>query len=270
MERVRFKGRWVLVTGASGGLGQELARRLAYDHGANLIVTARREARLQDLKVELESRAGIEVRVRACDLAKLADVDALLEEATRGPKLYAAILNAGVTHFGVHEALGWSDFEAMLHTNVTSVVRATNALVPHLEAHPGGALMLVSSMAGMMPIPYQTAYSATKAFLVHFGVGLANELAGRSVSITTFTPGGIATEMTSGSAFHTLRGWLAPPDRVAREALDAMIAREHLHVPGWPNRLAAAASGALPNFVGRRLAAAYRKALVASGHVARS
>jgi uncharacterized protein len=266
MERMQFRGRWVLITGASSGLGREFARRLACDHGANLVVVARRSDRLQELKIELESRAGVEVRPLVGDLANLADVDAILAQATTGAPLYGAILNAGVTYLGAHEALPWAQFASMLHTNVTSVVRMTNDLVPRLEAFPGGGLMLVSSMAGLMPIPYQTTYSATKAFLVHFGSGLAQELRGRAVSITTFAPGGIATEMTAGEGFRPLRRWLVPVESAAKEGIKAMVQRKTLHVPGWSNRLAVAVRATLPGeFVTRRLGAAYRKALVETG-----
>jgi short-subunit dehydrogenase len=70
--------------------------------------------------------------------------------------------------------------------------------------------MLVASLAGLTPVPYQTAYSSTKAFLVHFGCGLWHELQGRNVSITTYAPGGIETAMTAGASFGGLRKWLVP------------------------------------------------------------
>jgi short-subunit dehydrogenase len=265
MERVDFRNRWVLVTGASSGLGRELARRLAFDHGANLVVVARRSDRLEELKTELESSARVTVRPVVADLSNLAGVDAVVTRATAGIQLYAAILNAGVTHFGPHQSLAWSQFESMLHTNVTSVVRLTNDLLPRLEAYPGGALMIVSSMAGLVPVPYQTAYSATKAFLVNFTAGLTQELRGRPVSITTYAPGGIATEMTAGESFRPLRRWLIPVEAAAKDALKAMRERKGLHVPGWTNRLAVVASALPGDFVARRLAAAYGKALAESG-----
>ena len=115
----------------------------------------------------------------------------------------------GVTHFGLHSDLDWDAFRQMLDTNVTSVVRMTNGLLPLLEQTSGG-LLLVSSMAGIFPVPFQTAYSATKAFLVHFGCGLCHEYQGRSVSITTYTPGGVVSEMTAGESFTPLRRWLMP------------------------------------------------------------
>src|SRR3954470_226033 len=179
MNPMELRGRWVLVTGASSGLGREMAKILAVTYGAHLVISARREDRLNELKAELEKSGGAKVEICVADLSKLADVDRLIETATRGRALFGAILNAGVTHFGDYAALPWDDFRTMLDTNVTATVRMATAFVPVLEAN-GGGLMIVSSMAGIFPVPYQTHYSATKAFLVHYGVGLWHVLEERT------------------------------------------------------------------------------------------
>src|SRR6476646_6971286 len=147
MKQLRLKNRWVLVTGASSGLGQEMARQLAYEHQANLIVTARRADKLEQLKTELEAGAGIQVKVIVADLSVIADADRLVAESIAGGNLYGAILNAGITYFGRHTQLPWATFESLLQTNVIGVVRTANALVKYFE-QPGteGGLMLVSSM----------------------------------------------------------------------------------------------------------------------------
>lgn len=149
----------------------------------------------------------------------------------------------------------------MLDTNVTSVVRMTNALLPLLEQSNGG-LMLVASLAGVLPVPFQTAYFATKAFLVHFGCGLFHEYQGRSVSITTYTPGGVVSEMTDGERFTPLRRWLMPTDFAAREGISALRRRRYLYVPGATNRMASAFVRMLPRqFATSMLGDQYRKAL---------
>src|SRR5512146_107114 len=145
MNPMELRGRWVLVTGASSGLGREMAKILAVTYGANLLIAARREDRLLELKAELEKSAGVKVEVCVADLAKLEDVDRLIDVATRGRQLYGAILNAGVTHFGPYAELSWDSFRTMLDTNVTATVRMATAFVPALEAQ-GGGLMIVSSM----------------------------------------------------------------------------------------------------------------------------
>jgi short-subunit dehydrogenase len=263
MKPLDFKKRWVLVTGASSGLGREMASVLARDYGANLVIVARREERLKALSAELSTRHGVEVKVVAADLGRDGEAARVFEEASKGDGLYGAILNAGITHFGNWDELSWEGYQQMHAVNVTSVVRLTTLLLPHLEqtGHQGG-VMLVSSMAGLMPIPYQTAYSATKAFLVNFGCGLHHEMAPRGVSVTTFVPGGIKTEMTEGNKFNDLRGWLMPVDRCAREAVRAFKDRAYLHSPGLVYRVGSVVTRLLPQrfFVGK-VAEQYRKSL---------
>lgn len=266
MQKMNFRGQWVLVTGASSGLGREIARNLARTHGANLVVVARRADRLEELRREAEAETGVRVLCLPADLSDLADVERLIGQIKDGPQIYAAILNAGVTHFGAHHELEWTAFQRMLNTNVTSVVRLATELVPYIErGAPGGGLMFVSSMAGIFPVPYQTAYSGTKAFMVHYACGLCHELQGRDVSITTYAPGGIVTEMTGGERFVPLRRFLMPVEHAAREGLDAFARRQYLHVPGLSNRLGAQFARLLPRrLVDGWVAGAYRKALASS------
>jgi len=260
MKPMEFRNRWLLVTGASSGLGREMAKILATEYGANLIVVARRQERLDSLKAEIAKVSSAQVVTVRADLSRIEDTDRVVEEASRY-SLYGAVLNAGVTHFGQHSDLGWDAFRQMLDTNVTSVVRMTNALLPLLEKTNGG-LMLVSSMAGIHPVPYQTAYSATKAFLVHFGVGLFHEYKGRSVSITTYAPSGVVSEMTDGESFTPLRRWLMPTEQAAREGVEALKLRKYLHVPGLANRVGGAFVRMLPSkFTTGIVGAQYRNAL---------
>jgi hypothetical protein len=263
MKPMELRSRWVLVTGASSGLGWAMAGILAREYGANLVLVARRKERLRELSDELRADTGVDVLTIAADLSRVDEVDRVVEEATRERELYAAILNAGVTHFGHHHELTWENFETMLATNVTGVVRFATQLVPYFEeAQHGGGLLFVSSLAGITPVPYQTAYSGTKAFLVNYGLSLHHELEGRNVSVTVFVPGGIRTEMTAGERFGPLRGWLMPVDKCAREALRGFVARRYLHAPGLSNRVSAVAARMLPTrLVAGRVGAAYRNAL---------
>lgn len=258
-----FRGRWVLVTGASSGLGEAIARELAHKHGANLIIVARRAERLEALKKELEAATGVSVHPIETDLADIEQVDRMVREATEGRALYAAILNAGVTHFGNWDELNWEAFLRMQAVNNTSVVRMTTQLLPYLEQQgQEGGLLLVASMAGVTPLPYQAAYSATKAFLVHFGASLHHEMWPRSVSVSTFVPGGIDTEMTSGNRFNSLRGWMMPAQECAREAIDALQKRRYVHAPGLLYRWGGALTRLLPQrFFTAQVAAQYRRSL---------
>jgi len=261
MNSMELRGRWVLVTGASSGLGREMAKILAVKYGAHLVIVARREDRLLELKAELERDAGVKVEVCVADLSNLADVDRVIEFASLRHALFGAILNAGVTHFGPYEDLGWESFRTMLDTNVTATVRMATAFIPHLEAQ-GGGIMIVSSMAGIHPVPFQTHYSATKAFLVHFGVGLWHELSGRNVSVTTYAPSGVISEMTAGESFNPLRRWLMPVEQAASEGVEAFRTRKYLHISGFANRVGSVFARMLPQRLTTTLVAAqYRSAL---------
>ncbi|MEP7051744.1 MAG: SDR family NAD(P)-dependent oxidoreductase [Pseudomonadota bacterium] len=261
-----FRGRWVLVTGASAGLGREFARQLAHEHGANLIVLARRKERLEELRTELEQSAGVRVIPLVADLSQSSDVTRVLAEIVNGPPVYAAILNAAVTHFGPQALLPSDTFDAMLSTNVTSVVRFADALVPHIiSKQPGGGILFVASMAGLQPVPYQSAYSGTKAFMIHFACGLWHELRKQPISITSFAPGGIDTEMTAGESFVPLKGFLVSAEQCAREGLNAFRRRDYLYVNGFSNRFGAGLGKLLPRrFVTGLVARTYRRALEAS------
>ncbi|MFO0599533.1 MAG: SDR family NAD(P)-dependent oxidoreductase [Myxococcaceae bacterium] len=256
---MNVKGQWVWITGASSGLGHELARQLA-KKGANLVVTARRLERLEALKKELEA-LGVQVKPLAADLSRAEDVERAVAEVKKTP-VSMAVLNAAVTHFGHHHELEWKAFEAMIHTNVVATSRLTHELVRHFRAGTGGRVMLVTSMTGLIPVPFQSAYSGTKAYLTAFGTALAHELQGTNTSVTVFAPGGIVTEMTQGENFGPLRGWLAPVDAVAREAVEALEERPVLRVAGFTNRFGLFLYRLVPRnlFIGQT-ARVYRKAL---------
>lgn len=263
MPPMQFNRQWILVTGASSGLGLEMARQLAREHKANLVLVARREDRLHALAQELESSFGVQARVIASDLQQAGAARELFERATETGPLYGAILNAGVTHFGDWDEQSWEGFERMQAVNVTSVVELSRLLLPHFEEQrTQGGLMLVSSMAGLTPTAYQTAYSATKAFLVHFGCGLHHEMKSRGVSVTTFCPGGIDTEMTSGARFNELRGWLMPVEKCAAEALKSYRARQYVGAPGFFNKVSNLVSRLAPQrLLHGQIAVQYRRSL---------
>ncbi len=266
MSKLQFKNKWVLVTGASSGLGEEMARQLAYQHRANLILLARRKDRLEVLKAELEKEANVVVKIIVADLSKLEDVDRAIDQILGNGQLYGAILNAGVTYFGRHADLSWEQFETMLQTNVISVVRMTNRLVDYFETtgHEGGVL-IVSSMAAIFPVSYQSAYSATKAFIMSFARALMHEVRNPSFSLTVYAPGGIVTEMTAGENFHDLQGWLMSVKQAAQEGIYAFKSRKSTHIPGVMNRIGSFFLRLLPQkTITARMAKIYERALTKS------
>lgn len=267
MPNMDFRSRWVVVTGASSGLGREIARHLARDHGANLIIAARRLERLEELARELEAEAGVEVVCAQTDLSRAEDVEELFRVATDGREVYAVILNAGITCFGEHRSLEWEDLQRMLSINVMSTMRLVGLFVPHLiEAGRSGGILLVSSMAGLVPVPYQAAYSGTKGFLINFGRCLWHELRAENVTVSTFVPGGIQTELLDihGLSKHFKRSnpMVMAADVCAREAVRALQRRRYMHVPGLVNRVSLLLADLMPRRLSTSvIGAEYKKAL---------
>lgn len=266
---MNFRNRWVLVTGASSGLGRELARDLAIRHKANVVVVARRLGRLEELAAQLRQEAGVEVLPLAADLSIESEVENLFAQATDGRDIYGVVLNAGVTHFGEQTNLEWSRFKTMLATNVTSLVHLVHLFLPYLiSKQQEGGIMLVSSLASLVPVPFQSAYSGTKGFVTNFGQGLWHETRDQPISVTTFVPGGISTEMVDSSGlskyFKSDGPGMMAADVCAQKAVDGFAARKYICVPGAMNRLALFMSSFLPRkTLSGMLGSEYRKALAA-------
>ncbi|MBK9072087.1 MAG: SDR family NAD(P)-dependent oxidoreductase [Myxococcales bacterium] len=246
MKQLALQQQWVLVTGASAGLGRAVASELARHHRANLLLVARRGDLLQQCAAELTTQFQVGVEVLVADLANEADVAQVAARAKqRG--VTAAVLNAGMTKMGGHEVLPFADFKHMLALNVTGTVQLASELVPHFRAQGGdGALLLVSSIAGLIPLPYQAAYAATKAFLISFGASLGEELAGSNVSVTVFAPGGIDTDLVKGAGMSVGGPWLASAKQSAADLVDALVKRRGLVVPGLVQRLGVWSTRLLP------------------------
>lgn len=263
MKYLDFKGKWVLITGASSGLGEEMARQLAYEHGANLILLARRRERLEQLQELIEGETNSKVDVIVADLSRSEEVEALLLPILDKRNVYAAVLNAGITYLGKHLELSNERFNQLVQTNIVSVTYMTTLLARYFEERQAvGGMMIVSSMAAIFPTPFQAAYAGTKAYLLNFASALSQELANKQFSITVFMPGGIATEMTAGNGFNELRGYLMPVQQVAKEGLAALKKRRPTYIPGFLNRISSKLSFLLrKEFIIKQTGKTYKKSL---------
>lgn len=258
-----LKDKTILVTGASSGLGYEMAYQLATKHEADVIIVARREGNLLELKAKIEKVSDRKVHVVAADLSKEADLDKVSAYCLAEPSFMGAILNAGITHFGAHEELEWSYFERMVSVNIMGVVRLTNTFVKHFEAsNTASRLMIVSSMASLYPVPYQTAYSGTKGFLTNFANALSQEINNKQFKVSAFCPGGIKTEMTGGDDFSSLSNFLEPVEKVAASGINGFLKGKVTFVPGLLNNLSTTFLKLLPrDFILKQTGKIYRKAL---------
>ncbi len=247
------RGHWVVVTGASSGLGREMATQLVKEHGANVVAVARRRDRLEALAQELHD-GTTRVHPIVADLAKSADVARVFSEAVAVGEVRGAVLNAGVTYYGHTLDQDMPSFDNLLATNVTALVHLCQSFSKYfVHKKNSGGVLLISSMAGFAPLPYQAAYAATKAFVTSYGRSLAYELKGKGPSVSVFAPGGIATEMLELSGlsrkFSAGDVGIMSADECARIALEGFKKRRVLTVPGASNKLMAAGMKLAPNGV---------------------
>jgi short-subunit dehydrogenase len=248
-----------LVTGASSGIGREIARQLAAD-ATNLVVVARDRERLTELAAELTAAyGGVAVEVLAADLtdpAQLAGVEARVADPLRPVDL--VVNNAGFATYGSFAELDLEAQHREIALNVTALVRLTHAALRGMLARGGGAVLNIASTAGLQATPGNATYGATKAFVASFGESLAGEVAGTGVSVTTVLPGYTRTEFHQRAGVGGRRvpdvAWMSAAD-VAAKALAAARAGKPWLVPGAVNKVLIAAAGPLPRGFKRRMAA---------------
>ena len=227
-------GPWALVTGASSGIGEQFARRLARA-GFNLVLIARRAQRLSLLEAELRARHRIDIEVLAEDLADRGGIDRVICAAL-GRDLGLVASNAGFGLKGPFERSPRASLEAMLDTNVRAPLLLLHALMPRLLQRGRGGIILTGSIEGEAPFPWSSAYAASKAFIHSLGLGLSGELSGTGIDLLVLEPGPTDTEALTLQGFSkaTMRGLMSPAE-VAKQAL-AQIGRAPLHIPGKENR----------------------------------
>ncbi|MCL2012157.1 MAG: SDR family NAD(P)-dependent oxidoreductase [Cystobacterineae bacterium] len=245
-----LKGTWTLVTGASAGLGRAMARIIAGTYGGNLLLVARRKERLEELATQLQTKYNVWAKALPADLSTPEGVEACFRAACAQKGFSTAILNAGITYWGRVQEQSTENLNSMLSTNVLAPAQLALRFAQHFARHGGGRLLLVSSVAGFAPMPMQSSYGATKAFLTSFGQGLRHEFRKDKVHITIFAPGGIDTELLAlsglGQKFKPGSTGIMRAPLCAHLALKGLLANKGLVVPGLSNRLLAFAMRHFP------------------------
>lgn len=225
----------VLITGASSGIGHELARVFAaHDH--DLIITARREDRLEHLARHLGAR--VKVTVMPADLGKAKGATRLLARlADDGHRVDILVNNAGVMTTGAFQDLGSAEVRSLLQLNVRALTDLTFGVLPDMLERGHGRILNVASVAGFQGLPGMALYSASKAYVLALTEGLAEDLRGTGVTATALCPGLTRTEMTRDFDDRlALAGPLvARAEDVAVEGYRACMAGEAVRVPGLMN-----------------------------------
>ncbi len=235
---------YTLVTGASEGIGKDLARLAARD-GRNVILSARSRDKLEALATELRKDHGIEAVVIAADLSSLEESERLWSEATDKRIVDVLVNNAGLGRNGAFADGGWDREFSSIQVNILAVTDLMKRAVPHMKAHGAGRILNVASVAGFVPGPGMAVYHATKAYVLSLSEAVAEELRGTDITVTVLCPGATKTEFFTAGDMHDVRliksGMLATAKDVAEAGWTAMRVGKRIMVPGVINKITALA-----------------------------
>ena len=230
-----------LITGASAGIGAALADVFSRERH-DLILTARRGDKLDELAARLRERDGVETHVISADLAAGGGARSLFDEVgTRGLEVEFLVNNAGFGTFGPFAETGVEQSMNLLRLNVGAVTELTALFVPAMVARGSGRVLNVSSLAAFQPGPLMATYYASKAYVLHFSEALAEELEGSGVTVTTLCPGPVRTEFQDVADMHE-SGLVAGKRLISVEAVaDAgyrgMMQGKTIVIPGTAGKL---------------------------------
>ncbi len=241
---------FALVTGASKGIGKEIALQLAAQ-GWSLLLVARSSDLLESLKQEVETQHKVVVEIFAADLAQPEVPAHLLAFCTaKGLAIQILVNNAGFGVWDKFENADLAELEGMNALNVSALVRMCHLFIPLLRQQPKSYLLNVSSLGAYQPIPYMALYGAGKAYVRSFSYALRDELRDSPISVTCLSPGGVHTAFPdrAGSQLVVERNgrMVMAADRCARITLSAMFRGKAEVIPGWYNVLAMAFTKLLP------------------------
>jgi len=237
----RFAGRTAVLTGAASGIGEQLAYGLAA-HGSHLVLVDVDETRLKPVVDRIRAaHPGLDVKPIVADLADRSAVDGVATQVSaEHTSIGLLINNAGIALGGRFDQITVAEFEAVMNVNFRAPMLLTHALLPTLTAEPGGHLVNISSLFGLIAPPGQSAYSASKFALRGLSQVLQSELLDSGVGVTTVHPGGIRTRIAESARMGSgvpladieegrqrINSVLTyPPEKAARQILDGVARRK--------------------------------------------
>ncbi len=232
---------YVLITGASEGMGHEFAKLFARD-GYPLVLVARNKIRLDELATELSTAYRIDVRTISKDLSLPAAAEEL-KAAVEDQKIIIEILvnNAGVGVHGLFRHADWKVTEGMLDLNMITLTHLTHLFLPEMLRRGCGRILNVASTAAFQPGPFMACYFASKAYVLSFTEAIAEELSGTGVTVTAFCPGPTRTQFQKRSNTESIREntFVMEAAPAAEAAYRGLMNGHHLVIPGFTNKLLA-------------------------------
>lgn len=235
------RGRTALITGASGGIGEELARVFAARR-FDLVLVARSEEKLRALGAELAERHGVRTETIVADLAEPHGPAALVEEVERrGLAIDVLVNNAGFAMYGEFKDLDIDTTLGLLRLNIVALTELTRRLLPAMVGRRRGKVLNVASTAAFMPGPLMAIYYASKAYVLNFSEALNEELRGSGVTVTALCPGATTSGFQARAGMEEsklVRGRaLMDATTVAQEGYRGLMRGRPVVIPGLQNRL---------------------------------
>src|SRR5713226_2146200 len=250
-----WRGKWALITGASAGIGGALAEELA-SGGTNLVLTARRKDRLEELARRLTANFKVSAEVFVADLADSNAPDKIFAfTKEKGFEMDLLINNAGFGQYGEFTSVETQRLLDMVQVNCHAVVHLTRLYLPQMVARRRGDLLILASTASFQAVPYISTYAATKAFDLLFAEGLAEEMKPYGIRVCALCPGSTESE------FHVVAGQdkfirkAETAEKVARTGLKALAAGKSYVISGLGNYLGAHGERLVPRRFVTRVAA---------------
>jgi short-subunit dehydrogenase len=247
---------WAIVTGASGGMGAVFAKALA-ERGYSVLAVARQAEPLAKISDELK-RQGRVVQTVSADLASAEGIKTVVDRARALGDIELLVNNAGLSTSGYFLDQSADKEIQSIRVNVEALYTLTREFVPGMVERRRGGVLNIASMVAFQAIPYWTTYTATKAFVLAFGEGLAYELRNTGVRVVTVCPGFTKTRLYADSGVPGIAGRILPfatPEEVVRVALTAYDAGQVVRVVGLTNRLLTLSGALTPRFILRWLMA---------------
>lgn len=196
-EKMDIKGKVIIITGASSGIGEATALKLSKE-GAKVVLTARRKEKLEELKKKIEDQGG-EALIVTGDVTKKSDYEELVKKTLEELKTIDALINnAGLMPLSFVEKLKTDEWEKMVDVNIKGVLNGVAAVLPTMIKNKGGNIINISSSAAHKYFPGGAVYCATKSAVKMFSEGLRQELAPKyGINVTSIEPGAVSTELTN-------------------------------------------------------------------------